>query len=767
MPDRPEVTAVEIARLAGVGRAAVSNWRRRHADFPRPVGGTDASPTFALDEVAGWLRAQGKLAELPLLERVWQLLETLRDPDGHPAAPLAEAGAVLLLLHREPERWAALAAEPDTRLATALPRALAEAAAATLGPDGAAALRLPGLLGSTQLDLARLLARLAAAAGAPVAGASTVAAAGAPAGSTPAADAAGAFEQLLTRYAEANSRQLSPTPPEAAELLAAVAGVPATVLDPATGLGPLLLALPPTAGRYGQDADRVTGVLALLRLALHTPAGDPGPLPVELRAGDALRADGYPGDTFEAVLCQPPYNEREWGYDELQFDTRWPGGLVPPRGESELAWVLHCLAHTRPGGLAALLLPPTVATRRAGRRVRAELLRSGALRAVVALPAGAAPPYGVPLHLWVLRAPRPGDDFRQVLLLDASSASFAVASDGAEGGRDKVRWPELRRTVLNAWRAFDLAAREGLPLPPDRPGVHRAMAAIDLLDDETDLSPTRHVPPASPVGGAAELSHLSGRLTELLGGLGEPSALLPDPAPGTGPVGAAGPTGPVVTVGELVRSGVLELYSSGAGVPARPAADASGQGTADSGTPVLTDQDVVAGNPPSAVLAPAGATGGTAGATGGTGAAGPVGAAGELRTRPGDVLVPALGGGVARVVPAGGPLVGAALGRQLHLLRPDPAALDPEFLAGQFRSTASTRRAASHASTTVRLDIRRVELPRLPITEQRALGAAFARIAAFDATLQQAAALARTLTQALTDGLATGTLPAPAPPAES
>lgn len=66
MPDNPtEVTAAEIARLAGVGRAAVSNWRRRHADFPRPVGGTETSPSFALPEVEDWLRAQGKLAEVP------------------------------------------------------------------------------------------------------------------------------------------------------------------------------------------------------------------------------------------------------------------------------------------------------------------------------------------------------------------------------------------------------------------------------------------------------------------------------------------------------------------------------------------------------------------------------------------------------------------------------------------------------------------------------------------------------------------------------
>ncbi|MFF2748655.1 N-6 DNA methylase [Kitasatospora sp. NPDC058048] len=729
MPDRPEVTAAEIARLAGVGRAAVSNWRRRHPDFPRPVGGTDASPAFALAEVESWLRAQGKIAELPLLERVWQLVDTLRDPAGHPAAPLVEAGALLLLLHREPAQWAGLADRPDTRLALALPRAVTGAAVHAFGPDGARTLGLPGLLGSTQLDLARLLAELAAQAG-PV----------------------GAYEQLLTRYAEANTRQLSPTPPEAAELLAAVAGVPATVLDPAVGLGSVLLAHPPTTGRYGQDADPVTAALARLRIALHTPADEPGPLPLDLRADDALRADGFPGDTFEAVLCQPPYNERDWGHDELQFDTRWPGGLVPPRGESELAWVLHCLAHTRPGGLAALLLPPTVAARRAGRRIRAELLRSGALRAVIALPAGAAPPYGVPLHLWVLRAPRPGADFRQVLMLDAGAAlagpGGAAGTQAAEGGRDKVDWTELRRTVLEAWRGFDLAAREGLPVPADRPGVHRAMAAIDLLDDETDLSPARHVPPAAPLGGAAELSHLGGRLAELLAGLPDPVALLPRPGAASGaasggvagaaPGGASGtaPVG-VVTIGELVRGGALEVHSSGTGAATRPAGAGSG------GTPVVTDQDLATGAAPSAVLA-----------------AGP-GPAGDVRTRPGDVLVPALGGGTARVVPAEGPLVGAALGRQLHLLRPDPAALDPEFLAGQFRSTAGTRRAASHATTTARLDIRRVELPRLPLPAQQRLGAAFARLAAFDTALAQAAALGRSLAQAATDALATGTLAPP------
>ncbi|MEV8095961.1 N-6 DNA methylase [Kitasatospora sp. NPDC085879] len=701
MPDRPEVTAVEIARLAGVGRAAVSNWRRRHVDFPQPAGGTDTSPTFRLDEVERWLRAQGKIAELPLLERVRRQLETLRDPDGHPAAPLLAAGALLLQLHRDPAGWDALREEPDTRLATALPRLLQQTAASVLGPDGAARLALPRLAGATYLDLARLLVRLAEEHG-----------------------PAGAFEQLLARHTEAAARPAATTPPEAAALLADLAGpggAGGTVLDPACGLGALLLAAGPAAARHGQDLDPVHTALTLLRLALHTPPGTPAPLALDLRAGDSLRADAHPGLAADTVLCQPPYNERDWGHDELQYDSRWPGGLVPPRGESELAWVLHCLAHTRPGGLAALLLPPTVASRRAGRRIRAELVRSGALRAVVALPAGTAPPYGVPLHLWLLRGPRHGDDFRRVLLLDA-----AAAHPAAEGGRDRIDWPALHRTVLDTWQAFDTAAREGAPLPVDRPGVHRAVPALDLLDDETDLSPARHLPAAAPDGGAAALHHLQARLGELLAGPADPAGALPAVAdsPST-----AEP--PLVTVGELARAGALEVHSSGQGVPIR----ATGDGPSD--IPVLTDQDLLAGAAP----------GGTAAAVDA-----------PLTTRPGDVLVPALGGGTARVVRAGGPLDGVALGPRLHLLRPDPAQLDPDFLAGVLRATGSARRASSYASTTTRLDVRRVELPRVPPARQRELGAAFRRIADFEAALDRAAALGRELARGLTDGLAAGGL---------
>lgn len=55
-----ELTAAAIARLAGVSRAAVANWRRRYPEFPKPLGGSKHSPTFSRAQVEGWLKETGK-----------------------------------------------------------------------------------------------------------------------------------------------------------------------------------------------------------------------------------------------------------------------------------------------------------------------------------------------------------------------------------------------------------------------------------------------------------------------------------------------------------------------------------------------------------------------------------------------------------------------------------------------------------------------------------------------------------------------------------
>ncbi|MEU4813753.1 N-6 DNA methylase [Nocardia fluminea] len=103
--DEPDaLTAAAIARLAGVGRAAVSNWRKRYPDFPQPNSGTSASPTFSRAEVEAWLTATGKGEQLATAGRTdtgTHLLdapepETVEETRLSPEQLLARAIASLL-----------------------------------------------------------------------------------------------------------------------------------------------------------------------------------------------------------------------------------------------------------------------------------------------------------------------------------------------------------------------------------------------------------------------------------------------------------------------------------------------------------------------------------------------------------------------------------------------------------------------------------------------------------------------------------------------
>ncbi|WP_055417312.1 N-6 DNA methylase, partial [Streptomyces pactum] len=518
------------------------------------------------------------------------------------------------------------------------------------------------------------------------------------------------FEFLLGRHLAANPRQYTLTPADLAGLMAELAGPARTVLDPACGTGALLRAAtqagpaprPEQADQRLCAQDDASGLAALtaLRLALHTRAG------IRAAAGDTLRADAFPELRADAVLCHPPFNERNWGHDELAYDARWEYGF-PARTESELAWVQHALARLRDGGTAVLLMPPAAASRRSGRRIRADLLRRGALRAVVALPVGAAPPYNIPLHLWVLRRPEKAPAQPEVLLADVGQ----FAGEG-RGGPD---WRAVRDAVLDAWRGFDRAGHLD-----DRPGLARSLPVIELLDDDVDLAPARHLPPPSATDGA-------GRLTDVRDRLGETLRLTVGLTPAAADTAQPAPRWPLTTVGELARGGALVLRTGGNGGHAR--------------VPVLTDHDVLAGTGPTGTL--------------------PESDEEPALTEPGDVVVPVLGGGsVARVIDDA--TAGAALGRNLVLLRPDPAALDPWFLAGFLRGTANNRQASSYASTATRLDVRRLQLPRLPLDAQHRYGARFRALDEFERALRLAGRLGEQLVRGMYDGLTDGTV-APGP----
>jgi hypothetical protein len=99
--ERKELTAAAIGRLAGVGRAAVSNWRRRHPEFPKPSGGSPTSPTFDRAEVEAWLKITGKADQLATAGQTDTGTQRISEPersitDLRPGELLARCMAALL-----------------------------------------------------------------------------------------------------------------------------------------------------------------------------------------------------------------------------------------------------------------------------------------------------------------------------------------------------------------------------------------------------------------------------------------------------------------------------------------------------------------------------------------------------------------------------------------------------------------------------------------------------------------------------------------------
>jgi type I restriction-modification system DNA methylase subunit len=519
------VTAADIARLAGVGRAAVSNWRRRHDDFPEPVGGTATSPSFSLREIRAWLEAQGKLKHEAPGEKLWQELRKVADD-----VPLAEvmlfAGTFLLFLGRRPRKWRTLAKRDDETLAKELPAEVADVA------DGRPFMPV---LRTQDVPLIRGLADLADEHG-----------------------VSGAFEFLRQRYFELHKRRVYETPEPVVRLVFDLVGFAkgkgGTLFDPACEAGGFLLGGLERGGAVrllGQEADETAARITAVRLALRTDQA-------EIRPGDALRADAFPDLQADLVVTNPPFNDRNWGYDELIADPRWEYGL-PPRGESELAWAQHALARVKPGGTVAMVMPPAAAGRRSGRRIRAQLLRSGVLRAVVGLPVGAVPNMAVPLSIWIMRRPAPGDPRVDHVLMVAAEDDFGPRA-------------------VEAWRRFSGDPSDDY----DEPGVGRAVRIIDLLDDEVDLTPSRYVQRTADKGFATvreETAALLDELREALPVLAEADAA----------------TRSVTTFGDQVRAGVMAIHQA----PQK-------METESGDTPVLTLQDVLAEGPPTGRATPSG-----------------------------------------------------------------------------------------------------------------------------------------------------------------
>ncbi|MFF4785092.1 class I SAM-dependent DNA methyltransferase [Streptomyces griseorubiginosus] len=498
------VSRSDIARLAGVRRPAVTNWERRHPDFPAPVvppTGSAEPEMFRAGEVLEWLAGRtipsnalqpGEAAGTTygdrfragmggdrsgnLLSAVEQLAR--RDAD-RVRGRLRMSDYLYLLLalvyvrSQEEERWSRYVKDPR---AAVRDLELAEHAETPL------------------TDVVRFLDGIPPA---------------------PRDESRQAFDRLLELLSNMDARGAGEffTPRSVSHVMGralAAQGLAERLYDPFCRTGELLSAYLDAVTERGDQAPEAvvvrTPVEELLPVVRMNIKMHGAKAPHVLRGAWApgrLDESGDRPGSFDRVITNPPFGSLgPWPADPPRY---WTYGATRSREFDWLQYVVSCLA---PGGRAAVLMPAGAGFRgSAERETRTRLIEDGVVECVMALPTQLFELTAIQTHIWFLRSPRGRAE--QVLFVDGTGLGSM-----ATRARRELSDAEIDRLVrtYTTWRESGTGSRE----PDGWPGLGRAVDPGEILANDSRLEPALYVREHLPAAGAFDdPSLVRHRLAEL------------------------------------------------------------------------------------------------------------------------------------------------------------------------------------------------------------------------------------------------------------
>lgn len=433
--DDPRVTVSQIAKFAGVTSSAVSNWRRRHNDFPE----AQATPTgrrevFSLHEVETWLRDnRGLQPKMDVTKHVWQLADMVRGLlSSDEMVEFLCSVVAFVSLGGSPANVRASVKEIEHRTGQqGLFQPLHRVPPDVLNRAIAIASHIPKQI---QPDL---------------------------------------FGATLEKQSRGGEWKTSAV---VSDLLAQLSSLDkaSSVFDPAAGTGGLLLAAAKASKTslrlYGQEIGMTAWRIAKQNLLLHGVDAD-------LRKGDSLLGDRFRDEHFDVILCDPPYSAKSRSSAPIP-NLQWSFG-PPPRNSPHYWWLQYVVNHLSEDGRGYVLLPVGSLFRHGTeKKVRQEMARRGAIEAVVTLPPGAAQYSQISLALWIVKRPVPAQEPLPVLFVDGTRSG--------EGNQaiDQELISEIARTVKERREGRE-SVSGGLPMA--------TVKVLDILGADVDLDPSRWV----------------------------------------------------------------------------------------------------------------------------------------------------------------------------------------------------------------------------------------------------------------------------------
>ncbi|WP_327110540.1 N-6 DNA methylase [Nocardia sp. NBC_01730] len=509
------VTLKDIADRAEVRLSAVSNWRTRHADFPKghTVSGREV---FEIGDVARWLQRRkvprnrlkpDERADTSYADRVLRNAETSEMTGTSPAPREAEhpksdspallwaaankmrgthdtASSLELLLGLvyvktcHTDIWRSLIESSDWLEF----RSLLEEVSIPLGADTQSVpvfRTMKHTPDPSLIEAAHLIDQIDFSEGGPE--------------STP-----GRIGEAILANLERDMGRSGGyfTPPDVARCLVELIDPSSSdhVYDPACGSGELLSAAAIHANRlsgsldgwqvYGQTPLEWSWLTSRMNLALHGIEADLS------MPSNALIEDRFPERRFSRIIANPPFNLRV----DLPQNRTWPFG-DPPSHNANFAWLQHVVTKLEPMGRAAVLMPAGAAFARSA--IRGRMVAAGVIECVIALPRQLFRFTSIATMVWILRGLETTAEFSEMLFIDARDLGEMV--DRTER---RLSADDIKRIVdeYNTWRGSGESRKF-----TGNDGFSRAVDHEEISENNYNLEPAHYVSTPSQRPDTAQL----------------------------------------------------------------------------------------------------------------------------------------------------------------------------------------------------------------------------------------------------------------------
>ncbi len=311
------------------------------------------------------------------------------------------------------------------------------------------------------------------------------------------------YEYFLSEFALAEGKKGGQfyTPRSVVRVLVAMlAPYKGRVFDPCCGSGGMFVQserfVEEHGGRigdvsiYGQESNETTWRLAKMNLAIRGIEANLG-----AEHADSFRRDLHKDLKADYVLANPPFNDSDWGGDQLADDVRWKYG-TPPASNANFAWVQHFIHHLAPTGQAGFVLANgSMSSNQSGEgEIRRAIVEADLVDCMVALPGQLFYSTQIPVCLWFLARDKRNNRFRdrrgEVLFIDARKLGTMIDRTQRELTDDDI---DRIAGTYHSWRG-DKGAGEY----EDVAGFCKTATLDDIRAHQHVLTPGRYV-------GAAEV----------------------------------------------------------------------------------------------------------------------------------------------------------------------------------------------------------------------------------------------------------------------